>query len=192
MDETINLVRKAKLEIERAKTENSTVNQPAFNSLYEKYRPLIASMSTSFYTTCDKLELSVEDFWQEASLAFTVAVEKYDEAKNREFGAYAKICIRNRLTSYYRKLNSKRKVKSREENDADYSFLDALSNETRTRIRSAAKAKLSRLEFEIFELCCQRLKTKDIAPRLGKSAKSVNNAIYRMRKKLDKIRDELK
>ena len=163
----------------------------AFCQLCEQYKNLMESMSRKYSDMCSKEYTSVDDFRQEARVALYNAVVKYDMLKqNITFGAFAKVCIRNRLVSYVRKLNSKKRHKK----DGDGAGMGESSSVQDTVVRrelgekliSAADGNLSRLEKKIFSHYLDGRRTKEICVLVGKSEKSVNNAMYRIRSKLKK------
>lgn len=157
----------------------------AFENLCEQYKPLILSMVNKFLLSCE--EDNREDLLQEAKLALYDAILTFDVNQTAvSFGFYAKRCIRNRLTSYVRKLHSKKRQKMIEIDDEQERETpqDAiLQNE----ILSLAKDVLSDYEMKILEMYISGLRAKEISAATGRSEKSVNNAIYRIRSKLKKI-----
>ena len=180
MDEILILVKNAK-----------SGDELAFAELLDKYQKLILRMSNEFSNKCPEPQRDCEDFLQEAKIAFYNAVTTYDETKERTFGAYAKICIKYRLISCVRKLNSKKRIKTveREEQGQDIVSAITISKEQRKYIFSVARENLSRFEYVVFELYFSGLRAMEISKRLGKREKSVNNAIYRARTKLSRLVD---
>lgn len=179
MDKIMNLVDLAK-----------SGDEPAFEKLLQKYQGLLVSMSKKYSDMCQESLRENEDFLQEAKIAFFNAIKTYDESKNRAFGAYAKVCIRNKLVSCVRTLNSKKRRKSV---DATVQNQDtgiqekAISNEHKKELYQLARQHLSRYEYLIFEMYSSGQKAKEISAKINKSEKSVNNAICRMKIKLSRL-----
>ena len=165
-------------------------NDSAFVQMCEKYQNLIDSMSRKYYLMCLSEYGSQDDFLQEAKMAFYNAIVKYDiESQRITFGAFAKVCIRNRLVSCVRKYNSKKRRKGEGETGAALgsSLQDTVvRRELGEKIISLAESTLSAYEKKIFSLYLEGRKAKEISASLGKCEKSVNNAIYRIRLKLKK------
>ena len=181
MDEIIAFVNNAK-----------TGDENAFSALLDKYQGLIFSISVEYSNMCPEPLKDQEDFLQEAKIAFFNAVKTYDESKKITFGAYAKICIRNRLISCVRKINSKKRkmiLTSVTQPEQDTVLKNTLSNEQRQQIFNAAKQSLSRFEYAIFELYFLGMRAKEISVKINKTEKSINNAIYRMKLKLSTLVD---
>ncbi|MBO5212376.1 MAG: sigma-70 family RNA polymerase sigma factor [Clostridia bacterium] len=163
-------------------------DEQAFRLLLEKYNALIISMSQKYSSMCYGSVRDDDDFIQETKLAFYNAVKTYSKDKNVTFGAYAKICIRNKLISYIRALKSKKRSQSIELDDSysnspqDY----LLEHELEKKLFYLARNCLSDYEKEIFTYYLNGSRAKEISVKIGKSEKSVNNAIYRIKAKLKK------
>ncbi len=156
----------------------------AFADLTIMYKPLIESMGKSYAHKCGNTIYTDDDFIQEASLGFYSAVRTYKGSEKVTFGLYAKVCIRNRLVSLLRaslKKPKKTKVIDREDTDILSGLLD---KEGTKQIESRIEAVLSELEWSVFCLYVQKKSYAEIAQVLGRSVKTVDNAIYRIKKKL--------
>ena len=156
-------------------------------ALLEAYEPLIDKMSRSFAKAADDPE-AYEDMRQEACIAFYKAVQGYDSARQAEvtFGLFAKLCIRNRLISYTRKLLRHEAVLPLEERiktDEDVTA-GVVAEETYMELYRRIESVLSPYENRVWWLYLSGQTTGTIAEELGKDEKSVQNAIYRIRKKL--------
>lgn len=176
MEETKELIARAK-----------NCDQIAFEALSSLYLPLLNSLAKKYHTSCRE-EVSLDDFMQEAQIAFNDAILHYDtEVAKITFGAYAKVCVRNRLISCVRKLKSKKRVKRE--------LLEPMSNDAvqdtvvYRELLNLAGNTLSPYEKKILQLKADGHSAKEISIIIGKSEKSVNNAIYRSR---SKIRDTIK
>ena len=161
----------------------------AFELLCEQYNALIDSMSRKYSSMYpDENDLS-DDFSQEAKLAFYNAALKYNiEDEKVTFGAYAKVCIRNRLVSYLRRASSKKRRKSKSNDEDNTKSLQdtVIQRELEEKLISLAEKVLSNYELRIFRMYARGAKAKEISAKIGKDEKSVNNAIFRIRSKLKK------
>ncbi len=181
MDENIQLVIRAK-----AKDEG------AFEALLKAYAPLLHSLSQKYSGMCEQAE-EKEDFYQEAQIAFYKAIMTYDiNNSSTTFGAYAKACVRNRLVSIVRKLRSKKRTKKELEESCEASSLQDIVvwRELGTKLLALAENTLSPYEKNVFALYFKGHKAGEISKHLGKSEKSVNNAIFRIRSKLKAIKTD--
>ena len=165
----------------------------AFGLLCEQYKNLLDSMSRRYFDICSLEYASsddFDDFYQEARMALYNAIIRYDtDNQNVTFGAFAKVCVRNRLVSYVRRVKSKKRHMGNEDaGAADGSSVQdtVVRRELGEKLISAADSTLSRYERKIFSYYIEGRRTNEISLLVGKDVKSINNAIYRIRSKLKK------
>lgn len=159
--------------------------QGKFEELLETYRPLVVSTVSSF---AHSSELEREDLMQEATIAFFRAAQTYDlDSESVTFGLYAKICIRNRLISLARK--AKASARQKKSDSADESA--ARSSDAHSFIEadklSELISSLTVLEREVLSGRLSGLSYEEIAKKIGKDAKCVDNALVRIRRKSKKL-----
>ncbi len=161
-------------------------DQRAFEVLLEQYTPLVDSMAASHAERAGDSALR-EDFRQEACIAFYHAVAHY-EPSAVTFGTYAKECIRNRLISCLRSLRKQSTVVSLEEDGEKADESDPASRiveeENYQALYRRIESALSPYENRVWWLYLSGRSAKEIAQRLGETERSVQNAVYRIRKKL--------
>jgi RNA polymerase sporulation-specific sigma factor len=171
----------------------------AFHALTETYASLIDSVavSTAEYLGRSGIaspESAVDDLRQEARLALYRASLHYDTdgvGEKVTFGLFAKICMRNALTSEYRRLSAKKRRSDRlRRSSVDESNLiaddvsdSAMRNALEDILRSG-NGELSHYEENVLRAYAEGKKIPAIAEELGRSIRSVNNALYRIRVKL--------
>jgi len=180
--------------LERIK-KAQTGDQKSFEMLRDAYEPLIGACSHK-HTVDGMNSQDVEDLRQEALVNFYRAVCSYDcESHGVEFGLYAKICIDNGLVSFLRSYaRGKRRVTvSLDDGEVEYTdpntevdFLQSLvDSEKQAELVRMVKKHLSDYENRIWWRYVSGKRASDIATEIGApSAKSVSNAIYRIRCKL--------
>ena len=166
-------------------------DEVAFSTLLSMYSPLIEN--SLLKSLGDELYgLYSEDSRQEATMVFYNSILTYDvEQHEVEFGLYAKICITNALISQKRLL-IKRKGERLSDNDFDELIGDVeddpsaiiMEQESLRALDSVIRGSLSELEYRIWHLYMSGKTASQIGDSVGKSSKAVNNAIYRIRKKL--------
>ena len=166
-------------------------DQAAFEALLDMYAPLIDSMARQFVNTLS-MAFDREDLRQEAVLCFFHALMHFDQDKTAmPFGAYAKLCIRNGLISYWRAQQKNGNTvlleeemlaatQPTEENPAD----TLIEEENYLALYQQVRRELSGYENRIWWMYLSGRTAKEIAAQLGKDEKSVQNAIYRIRRKL--------
>jgi len=159
----------------------SAGDEAAFGKLCEMYAPLIRSMSRKYADMVDGADVAQlsEDFSQEAVLALYRAACTYKPGGGEvSFGLYSKICIRNALVSELRRMKRKRIHRSDRE---EYTDAGIAGENITSRIDRSV---LSRFELSVLDLYVGGAKVREIASILGKSSKSVSNAVYRIKAKI--------
>ena len=166
----------------------------AFEELLKHYTPLIENMTSQFTAFCGQSE-DREDLRQEAILGFYKALTRYNtEQSEVQFGLYAKECIRNRLTSYLRHLKKHEQVRLLEDEESEL-LEDAeqdpanriVEQETYSALYNRVCATLSDYENRVWWMYLSGRTAAEIASQLGKDEKSVQNAVYRIRRKLRSV-----
>ncbi len=180
----MNPTKKQDLEIERDHiiSRMQSGDDSGFERLCEIYRPLVESLVATAFDLCRDVGGEIDDLRQEAAIALYKAANAYDFSCSAvTFGLFAKICVKNRLISYRRKL--------------------AKSSGGRSRVRAVAKTPrvrrfseyalpegtidlLSPYEQSVWRLYASGMSYAEMARELGRNEKSVENAVYRIRAKL--------
>lgn len=166
-------------------------SQSAFEALLGQYAPLIDSMTARFSLPALSLQ-DREDLHQEAVVAFYRALMRYDTARAQiPFGYFAKECIRNRLISHLRTLKHLEHTVSLEEEpiltEGECSANPAqrlVEQENYSALCQQVCGILSEYENRVWWLYLAGRTAKEVASLLGTDERSVQNAIYRIRKKL--------
>ena len=166
-------------------------DQAAFEALSKHYSPLILSMTQLYSSLCEADETEKEDILQEAMVAFYRASLRYDLASTEvTFGLYAKVCIRNRLISFWRRMPDRKnfselsELESRLNGSSPDPLEGILQREDVSRMLAIVNNELSPYEKKIFSLYMLGRTSDEIALSVGKTKKSVSNAIYRIRVKI--------
>lgn len=154
----------------------------AFDSLCGVYEPLLRSMTASADERYRQYGSEYEDLKQEATLAlYKAAMSYHTEQSDVTFGLFAKICIRNRLISAGRRLIRQHEAKyASVQKELDRRTSAGSPTISWTPDLSA----LSRYELRVYDLYIKGFSYARIAEVLGKEEKSIDNAIYRIRRKL--------
>lgn len=161
--------------IRQAKKGSST----AMEALLAEYKPMIDSALSAFLPSLTVYGYTHEDLRQDAALAFVRALQTYDQDKGVTFGAYAKKCVRNSMISVYR--TQKRRVRISEQVKDVADEPHALPSQP-----DDFDDKLTDLEREVYTLYMDAYKPREIAGILDREAKSVYNALCRIRQKAKK------
>ena len=181
-------------------------NEEANDLIYEKYKPLIESTAKRLSRYGQKLGLEKSDFIQEGMLALNSAISTFDEEKDIMFYTYVKTCIERKMISLIMTNNSnKHKILNDsipfEINGDDGEHLifgdvleDKSSNpeelilelENEKTLYQDILNSLTDLEKQVFELKVNGFSYKEISDILGKSPKSIDNTIQRIKIKANK------
>ncbi len=144
-----------------------------------------------------------EDLIQEGTFGLVSAIRRFDPNDGASFKTFAEHCIRMRLLSAIRSasrlkhfpLNDGISLEQlSEDSSADFSALPEsfrtdpeeliLAKESREELYAAFSRCLSRFEIKVLDLYLEGLSYREIADRLCRSAKSIDNAVQRIRHKL--------
>ena len=155
-------------------------DESAFEELVSRFEPMILKTARS-------LSLDERDVYSEACLSLRRAADAYSVGSDVTFGLYAKICVTHALLDYAKR--NKRKLNVVEIDIADVAVSDGVQTkleheELISALVNQARKALSPYEYEVFELVMRGCKTVEIAEKLGKSVKSVENTKGRMLKTL--------
>ncbi len=159
-----------------------------FQILLSRYLPKML-----YYINMYSLQNDKEDAVQEASYALYSAIKAFDSSK-AAFSTFAGICIKRCIIAIYRRIGRHKNIpdeliSSIEEleipdaNTPEKIFFDRESFNT---LKSNIKLELSGLEFSVLQLFLEGKKYSDIASELDITEKTVNNALFRIRKKINK------
>lgn len=175
--------------------ENVKSGKPlSFDVIYGLYTPLIESTVQSYCGRHSVSAAEADDIRQEALIALYNAAIAYEPTKNVTFGAYAKVCIRNRITSYIRCFQEKDVSESLNERELEIGETDfetpeqiVISKESLCNLNRRIDETLTDFERSVFALYIGNMSYTDMANALGKPKKSIDNAIHRIKAKLRKL-----
>lgn len=166
----------------------------AAGRLIARYLPMAAAKAAGYYGP----GLEQDDLLQEGLLGLWNAVRHYDPARGCGFGTFASQCVTNRICSAVRQSLSPRQAPLRdymsispdEEGQAvqlpdaegpEASFIRKEDKELRSR---KMRALLSPREQSVLELYLRGNTYQEISEHLSISPKAVDNALQRVRRKL--------
>ena len=162
----------------------------AFAVICERYKLMIRSICRPYFL----IGGDGEDLLQEGMLGLLKAVNTYNESKNTSFKTFAYTCISANVKTAVR-LDSKKSNKALNESVslAEVYFVETENLEDfviekvgSEEIEQKIKGLLSTLEYKIFKLWMVGLSYEEIGFQTGKTDKSVDNDIQRIKSKLKK------
>lgn len=163
----------------------------AEQTLLEKYTPLVKSVAARFFLSGGERE----DLVQEGMVGLCSAIHTFDSANGANFSTYAYACVRNAVADAVKKT---RGAKYSALNDfvPILEIVDELSadpedevirRENRREFLQKISKCLSSFEFKAMVMYLDGMGAAEIGAALGKSAKSVDNALNRAKTKLYKL-----
>lgn len=163
-------------------------DESAVAELVAEFSPVIRAISRSYFL-CGG---DSDDLYQLGLIGFYDALRMYDPSKNVEFSKFAKVCIHNKIMDAIKEATRKKHaplntavgfdtLEAVESTDPEKIFL---VREQLLSVYSAIDFKLSDYEKSVLNMYIDGFSYKEIAERVGKSVKSVTNAISRIRNKL--------
>lgn len=145
-----------------------------------------------------------EDLIQEGMIGLLSAIRRFDPAMSVSFKTYAEQCIRNRIISAvesasrlkHTPLNngvSFEYLLNEEPNTLHSAYYDSFSRRTEEQVLAREREEeilidnskqLSQFERDVLEMYLQGMSCKEIAKRMERTEKSIDNAVQRIRKKI--------
>lgn len=164
----------------------------AIDNLIVKYRSTVEAIAMKYINS----PLEKDDLIQEGMIGLLAAINSYNPDKGAKFVTYASICINNSVQTALRKFSRMK--------DIPQSSLVALEDYFDTQVGLSAEDEylakesvsnltdflyegLSRFENEVLRLYMVGCSYNEIADKLGKNSKAIDNAIQRIRKKLNGV-----
>lgn len=166
--------------------------------LVERCHRMVRSMARPYYLAGG----DSDDLLQEGMIGLLRAVREYDGEKAASFRTFAEICVRNRLRSAVRSAARNKHSPLNQSVSLDMPFLDApavgrggslpsqpdpeeliIGREGARDALRLFRAQLSEFESTILAYYLDGLTTAEMAEETGRSPKSVDNAVQRIRRK---------
>ena len=166
----------------------------AAGCLIARYLPMAAARAVGFFGP----GLEQDDLVQEGLLGLWSAVKSFDPQRGASFSTFASQCVANRISSAVRTALSPRQAPLREymsisqdedgqamqlpdRADPEAAFIEKESQQLRSR---KMQRLLSPREWAVLERYLKGESYQEISEHLGISAKAVDNALQRVRRKL--------
>ena len=165
----------------------------AIEELIGRYRSVVSSIVAKY----NNAPLEKEDLIQEGLIGLLAAINSYQEGKGAKFSSYASRCINNSVQNALRKFSRLKDIPpSRimpledafcEDNPVLSAEDEYLAKESVSSLTEFLYEGLSRFENEVLRLYIQGYSYCEIADKLSKNQKAIDNAIQRIRKKLEGV-----
>lgn len=179
-------------------------NEIAQDEIYNKHKNIIDIYLNKYRRVFYALNIDLEEARQEANLGFSYAIYNYDEEKDATLSTFINLCVDRRLRKLIRSYETmKNKIISEtvslNNTNSDFNLEDIIGDEkyeplrklegidTLKYINSEVKNLLSNNELEVYNLLIQDMNYQEIADKLNKTPKQIDNTIQRIRIKLKNI-----
>ena len=178
--------------------------------LMEKYKPLVRGRARAYFL----IGADREDIIQEGMIGLYKAVRDYNEEKNTSFRSFAELCVNRQMITAikaatrqkHQPLNSYVSLnKPVYEEESEQTYMDLLQSssdsllnpealligqENKSFLEDQMVKNLSSFETRVLILYLQGRSYFEIAHVLDKPEKSIDNALQRVKKKLEKFLEE--
>lgn len=193
------------------KTDNELIiaaqsgDEAALEEILLRYKPLVHKKSQPYYMAGG----DDDDIVQEGLIGLYTAVMDFNKEKFPLFNIFAGVCIERRIISAVKKasrqkhipLNSYVSLSNRVFDDEDgFCVEDVIDNgmgenpenilierEAVTGLEGIISQALSEFEMRVLICSLNGMSYKEIAENLGKDMKSIDNAMQRIKKKLENL-----
>ena len=180
------------------------------NLIYEKYGYIIDVLIRKYYNVMQIFHIDEQEVRCEASYGFSDGINCYVDNRNASLKTFLSLCVERRITKYLSKFTTQKAYILNDTLSLDYvndktplvemisddNKFEPLTNltqfETIDEIINKAKEVLSSSEYEVFEYMLNQVSYIDIAKKLEKTPKQIDNAIQRIKVKMRKVFDEIK
>ena len=172
--------------------------------ILEKYKPLVRKKTNAMYLIGGE----TEDLIQEGMIGLFNAIRDYKPDKDASFYHFAELCINRQLYSAleasnrkkHQPLNSYISLSEQEHPDAVAAELlvdkesgpeqTVIEQEVWEEYKKRLAQKLSRMENQVLQYYLDGNHYIQIAEMMGKSPKSIDNALQRIRQKIRQMKPE--
>ena len=172
-------------------------SREAEEQLAERYMQLVRACARPLFLAGG----DSEDLIQEGTFGLLSAIRQYKPDCGASFRTFVELCVRKRLLSAIKSASRLKHIplndgmsleQLSEESDLRLSAIPAsstpedlvLARESKEELYRVLSDRLSRMEKQVLSLYLDGYHYQDIAQRLGKDVKAIDNAVQRIRRKL--------
>lgn len=180
----------------------------AMDALMQRYKGIVRKRARSLFI----IGGDQDDLMQEGMIGLFKAIQDYDKSKEAVFSTFAELCISRQLYSAVKSSNRKKNIPlntyvsiyspvySEQGEETEGSFmvdhsLEAaelspeeilIDRENVCSLRCKIEECLSAMEKQVFDLYMEGMTYQEIARHLDKEPKSIDNALQRIKSKVNK------
>ncbi len=179
-------------------------DKKAMEHILEKYKGLVKARARAYFL----IGADPEDLIQEGMIGLYKAIRDFNQEKQVSFAAFADICTTRQIVTAVKTATRQKHIPLNNyislnkpltaEGDSEKTMLDLLSEnlisdpeqivinqESFESVNKKIGSILSDFEMRVLELYLSGRSYQEIAERLGKSAKSIDNALQRTKRKIE-------
>lgn len=191
--------------------ETRAGNDSACEYLLNKYKSFVRAKARTYFL----IGADIEDIVQEGMIGLYKAIRDYREDKLSSFRAFAELCITRQIITAIKTATRQKHIplntyvslnKPIFDDESDRTLMDIIISEdtindpeemliNREEFADIAEKMgeiLSGLECEVISLYLEGKSYQEIAHELGRHVKSIDNALQRVKRKLEKYLEETK
>ena len=180
----------------------------ALEYLLNKYKNFVRTKARSYFL----IGADHEDIVQEGMIGLYKAIRDYRAERLSSFRAFAELCVTRQIITAIKTATRQKHIPLNSyislnrpiyEEDSDRTLLDVITEESRSnpedlyisqedlaRIQTQISEVLSDLERQVLEAFMDGKSYQEIAESLGRHVKSIDNALQRVKRKLEKYLEE--
>ena len=182
----------------------------AIDELIQRYKKLVRNrIKVNFFVGADK-----DDLIQEGMIGLFKAICDYNPEREASFKSFATLCVTRQISTAFKAVTRQKHIplnrsislsipvnKSLDDEDEGITLMDVIKNnvsptpedeviskENVEDINEYIDKTLSNLEIQVLHLYMDGKNYKEIAEILDKSPKSIDNALQRIKKKLEGVK----
>ena len=161
-------------------------NKVALDYLINKYRNFVRAKARSYFL----IGADREDIVQEGMIGFYKAIRDFRDDKLSSFRAFAELCVTRQIITAIKTATRQKHIPLNSYVSLNKPIYDEDSDRTLLDIISGAKVsdpeELSDLEWKVLMSYLDGKSYQEIAEDLGRHVKSIDNALQRVKRKLEK------
>jgi RNA polymerase sporulation-specific sigma factor len=175
-------------------------DQEAVGKIFDQYKNFVFLKARNYFL----MGAEKEDLIQEGMIGLLKAIRAYDKDKTASFKTFASICIKRQLITAIKSANSQKNmalnsaigIQGENEDNREVVYVKGLESyvsynpeelyltkEQLLGLKEYLSENLSSFENDVFTYMALGFSYKDIAKKLEKKIKSVDNAIQRIKRK---------
>lgn len=185
-------------------------NEETQSVICKKYKPVISFYANKYSSYVEGKGLDYNDLYQEGLIGLLNAIDGFKEQKDIKFSTFAFLCIKRKILTAVKNANRKKHSILNESYSLDYKLDDDLASfdnllsaneggiedilvtrENNEYFNKRINESLSDFERMVYDLRINNFTYDEIAQTLGKTQKSIERTLDRIRIKIKRILNEI-